>query len=308
MGDETYISDEAPEDKTQMGEVAQTPRIESNSKYNLTTNKKKGINVINKNMKMRGPSSQIPLHPLKKNQENSVTEVTILHDENGGLEQEQEPITIYQPEEEDQDQVTDRDMNIRKNLPRESIKEPIKFSPNMNDTIVQDQTLRYPGMEDQQPQVNIKSTVNLFIEKLQVGVAQVLKENEPAITQFKRSLSSKMPLSRYTRSAHEGQTSMRFANPVPLREGGYQENHGGISLRNKSESRGTRPPLFYGQHPNERPSNTMEKCMQNEIDALKQEKIFVQQRLEQVQQASDEQIRVLQEKLAEKEKKYQEKK
>ena len=65
MGDETIVSDEAPEDKTQVGEVAQTPRVESNSKHNLTSNKKKGINVINQNMKMRGPSSQIPLPPFK---------------------------------------------------------------------------------------------------------------------------------------------------------------------------------------------------------------------------------------------------
>ena len=55
-----------------------------------------------------------------------------------------------------------------------------------------------------------------------------------------------MPLSRYTRSAHDGVSNMRFANPKPLREGAFQEDHGGISLRNKSESRGTRPPLFYG--------------------------------------------------------------
>lgn len=71
-------------------------------------------------MKMRGPSSQIPLHPKKispqkpsKSEyvafkaENSLTEVTIIHDEYGGLDQEREPITIYQPEEEDQ--TTDRD-------------------------------------------------------------------------------------------------------------------------------------------------------------------------------------------------------
>lgn len=47
MGDETIISDEAPEDKTQLGgEIAQTPRIENAQKYNLTSNKKKGINII----------------------------------------------------------------------------------------------------------------------------------------------------------------------------------------------------------------------------------------------------------------------
>ena len=48
--------------------------------------------------------------------------------------------------------------------------------------------------------------------------------------------------------------------------------------------------------------------MQNEIAALKQEKIFVQQRLEQVQQTSDDQIRILQEKLTDREKKYADKK
>ena len=101
---------------------------------------------------------------------------------------------------------------------------------------MQDETLRYPGLDDQrdhhqeqQSEYNIKSTVNLFIEKLQVGVTRVLEDNEPAISQFKRSLSSKMPLSRYTRSAHEGSSSLRFANPKPLREGGE-----------------SRPPLFYG--------------------------------------------------------------
>lgn len=82
-----------------------------------------------------------------------------------------------------------------------------------------------------------------------------------------------MPLSRYTRSAHEGQSNMRFANPKILRGDGipFNDDYNG-SLRNKSES--TRPP--YGQQACERPQNTMEKCLQNEIDALKQEKIFVQ--------------------------------
>ena len=81
-----------------------------------------------------------------------------------------------------------------------------------------------------------------------------------------------MPLSRYTRSAHDGAPSMRFANPKLLRGDGipFNEDYNG-SLRNNSESR--RPPLFYGNQ--DRPSNTMEKCMQNEIDALKQEKVFV---------------------------------
>lgn len=38
-------------------------------------------------MRLRGPSSQIPLHPSKRKEENSVTEVTIMaHDENGRLE------------------------------------------------------------------------------------------------------------------------------------------------------------------------------------------------------------------------------
>jgi hypothetical protein len=102
----------------------------------------------------------------------------------------------------------------------------------------------------------------------------VLEENEPAISNFKRSLSSKMPLSRYTRSAHEGQTSLRFANPKPLRgEGIPFRDEYDESLRGQSENR--RPPLFYGQQEHERPKNTMEKCMQNEIEALKQEKIFV---------------------------------
>jgi hypothetical protein len=65
--------------------------------------------------------------------------VTILHDENGGLDEEQEPITIYQPEEEDQ--ATDRDFYHKKNIPRESLKvhEQVKkevFSPTLNDTII----------------------------------------------------------------------------------------------------------------------------------------------------------------------------
>jgi hypothetical protein len=56
-----------------------------------------------------------------KKEDNSITEVTIIQDEGGRLTEEKEPITIYQPEEEDQ--ATDRDaIFLKKNLPRDTIK------------------------------------------------------------------------------------------------------------------------------------------------------------------------------------------
>ena len=47
------------------------------------------------------PMKQEFVQVKSKKDDNSQTEVTIMHDENGGLDEEREPITIYQPEEED---------------------------------------------------------------------------------------------------------------------------------------------------------------------------------------------------------------
>jgi hypothetical protein len=79
----------------------------------------------------------------------------------------------------------------------------------------------------------------------------VIEENEPTITHLKRSLSSKMPLARYTRSAHEGTSGMRFANPKVLRGDGipFNDEYNG-ALRCPSDSR--RPPLFYGSQDSSR--------------------------------------------------------